>query len=393
MKNMTGFTVGNTLVATPGLSNEQIAQIEKEQKQEQELLTEVTEETFAPIERTPEQNSLISGVKNAIDLNDGSLIISYGVEDANALMTLSNKALSQVRSKDSGETGDMLAKLAIDLTTDGPTDTKGLFGMIKSLGNKAKALQIRYESVQANINRVLGVLEQQQLTLIKNNKDMTDMKKANLENYQRLSVYVEAGFEKLKEAETIEIPKLQEKAKSGDQADINALTEYKNAVNLFEKQVHDLNAQMSLSQNLAIQLTTLTNANLALIQKIQRSKSILIPAWTQTMLVTFYGENSKKAFEADKVFTERTNLAVKNASETLAKTVKETSEHAETASIDIETLEFATKNIVQSLKDIDDARAKGHEYRQKANVRIDELRNEIKLQLATTISRQDDIKN
>lgn len=393
MKNMTGFTVGNTLVATPGLSNEQIAQIEKEQKQEQELLTEVTEETFAPIERTPEQNSLISGVKNAIDLNDGSLIISYGVEDANALMTLSNKALSQVRSKDSGETGDMLAKLAIDLTTDGPTDTKGLFGMIKSLGNKAKALQIRYESVQANINRVLGVLEQQQLTLIKNNKDMTDMKKANLENYQRLSVYVEAGFEKLKEAETIEIPKLQEKAKSGDQADINALTEYKNAVNLFEKQVHDLNAQMSLSQNLAIQLTTLTNANLALIQKIQRSKTILIPAWSQTMLVTFYGENSKKAFEADKVFTERTNLAIKNASETLAKTVKETSEHAETASIDIETLEFATKNIVQSLKDIDDARAKGHEYRQKANVRIDELRNEIKLQLATTISRQDDIKN
>lgn len=385
---MTGFTVGNTLVATPGLSNEQIAQIEKEQKKEQELLTEVTEETFAPIERTPEQNNAISGVKNAINLNDGSLIISYGVEDANALMTLSNKALSQVRSKDSGETGDMLAKLAIDLTTDGPTDTKGIFGMIKSLGNKAKALQIRYESVQANIDRVLGVLEQQQLTLIKNNKDMTDMKKANLENYQRLSVYVEAGFEKLKEAETIEIPKLQEKAKSGDQSDINALTEYKNAVNLFEKQVHDLNAQMSLSQNLAIQLTTLSNANLALIQKIQRSKSILIPAWTQTMLVTFYGENSKKAFKSDKIFTERTNQAIKNASETLAKTVKETSEHAESASITVETLEFATKNIVQSLKDIEDARAKGHEYRQKANIQIDKLRDEIKAQLAETIERQ-----
>lgn len=385
---MTGFTVGNTLVATPGLSNEQIAQIEKEQQQEQELLTEVTEETFAPIERTPEQNNAISSVKNAIDLNDGALIISYGVEDANALMTLSNKALSQVRSKDSGETGDMLAKLAIDLTTDGPTDTKGIFGMIKSLGNKAKALQIRYESVQANIDRVLGVLEQQQLTLIKNNKDMTDMKKANLENYQRLSVYVEAGFEKLKEAETIEIPKLQEKAKSSDQADINALTEYKNAVNLFEKQVHDLNAQMSLSQNLAIQLTTLSNANLALIQKIQRSKSILIPAWTQTMLVTFYGENSKKAFESDKIFTERTNQAIKNASETLAKTVKETSEHAESASISVETLEFATKNIVQSLKDIEDARAKGHEYRQKANIQIDKLRDEIKAQLAETIERQ-----
>lgn len=392
INNMTGFTVGDKLVATPGLSEEQIAQIEKEQKQEQKLLTEVTEETFSPIERTPEQDSAISAVKNAIDLKDGTLIVTYGVEDANSLMTLSNKALSQVRAKDGGETGDMLAKLAVDLTTDGPSDVKGIFGMIKSLGNKAKALQIRYESVQANIDRVMGVLEQQQLTLIKNNKDMNDMKAANLENYQRLSVFVEAGLQKLKEAEEIEIPQLEEKAKSGDQSDVNALNEYKNAVNLFEKQVHDLNAQMSLSQNLAIQLTTLTNANLALIQKIQRSKGILIPAWSQTMLVTFYGENSKKAFEADKVFTERTNLAIKNASESLAKTVKETSEHAETASIDIATLEDATKNIIQSLKDIDEARAKGHEYRQKANARIDELRNEIKLQLATTISRQNEVK-
>ena len=392
INTMTGFTVGGKLIETPGLTTEQIAQIEKEQKQEQQLLTEVTEETFSPIERTPEQDSAISAVKNAIDLKDGTLIVSYGVEDANSLMNLSNKALSQVRAKDGGETGDMLAKLAVDLTTDGPTDVKGIFGMIKSLGNKAKALQIRYESVQANIDRVMGVLEQQQLTLIKNNKDMNDMKAANLENYQRLSVFVEAGLQKLKEAEEVEIPQLEEKAKSGDQSDINALNEYKNAVNLFEKQVHDLNAQMSLSQNLAIQLTTLTNANLALIQKIQRSKGILIPAWSQTMLVTFYGENSKKAFEADKVFTERTNLAIKNASESLAKTVKETSEHAETASIDITTLESATQNIVQSLKDIDEARAKGHEYRQKANARIDELRNEIKLQLATTISRQNEVK-
>jgi toxic anion resistance family protein len=389
---MTGFTVGDKLVATPGLSEEQIAQIEKEQKQEQQLLTEVTEETFSPIERTSEQESAITEVKNAIDLKDGTLIVSYGVGDANALMDLSNKALSQVRAKDGGETGEMLAKLAVDLSTDGPTDTKGIFGMIKSLGNKAKALQIRYESVQANIERVKGVLEQQQLTLIKNNKDMADMKATNFENYQRLSVYVEAGLQKLKEAEEIELPQLEEKAKNGDQNDVNALNEYKSAINLFEKQVHDLNAQMSLSQNLAIQLTTLTNANLALIQKIQRSKMILIPAWTQTMLVMIYGENSKEAFEADKKFNDATNEAYKKASEALAKTVKETSEHAESASIRIDTLEDATKNIIQSLKDIDDARAKGHEYRQKANARINELRNEIKLQLATTISRQNEVQ-
>ena len=59
INNMAGFTVGDKLIATPGLTEEQIAQIEKEkeQKQEAKLLEKVTEETFAPIERTSEQES------------------------------------------------------------------------------------------------------------------------------------------------------------------------------------------------------------------------------------------------------------------------------------------------------------------------------------------------
>ena len=57
INNMTGFTVGGKLVETPGLTTEQIAQIEKEQKQEQQLLTEVTEETFSPIERSQQINN------------------------------------------------------------------------------------------------------------------------------------------------------------------------------------------------------------------------------------------------------------------------------------------------------------------------------------------------
>lgn len=57
INTMTGFTVGGKLVETPGLTTEQIAQIEKEQKQEQQLLTEVTEETFSPIERSQRINN------------------------------------------------------------------------------------------------------------------------------------------------------------------------------------------------------------------------------------------------------------------------------------------------------------------------------------------------
>ncbi len=61
----------------PGLNKlEQITQIGKEQKQEIQLLTEVTEETFSLIERTLEQDG--ATVQSKCNWLRGTLIVSYG---------------------------------------------------------------------------------------------------------------------------------------------------------------------------------------------------------------------------------------------------------------------------------------------------------------------------
>ncbi len=54
----------------------------------------------------------------------------------------------------------MLAKLAVDLTTDGPTDVKGIFGMIAPLEIKQSAFKSVTNQFKLNIDRVMGVLEQ-----------------------------------------------------------------------------------------------------------------------------------------------------------------------------------------------------------------------------------------
>lgn len=382
---MSTFKVGNATIGSSPLINEEV---QAQLKQEEQLLQEVTEQTFKPIERTSEQDAAIAEVKNAIQLTDENLVLSYGVEDSNALMNLTNKALSHVRASDVGDIGTVLATLATDLSVSDLEEQKGFFGFFKKMGDRAKALQIRYESAQANIDRVVATLESNQLTLIKNNKDMENMKKANRENFQRLSVYVEAGKQRIADAYAIELPALEEKAKNGTQTEVNELTEFKNALNLFEKQVHDLDAQMSLSQGMAIQLETLSNTNRGLIQKIQRSKGTLIPAWNMYMMTAFYGQQTKNALEADKKFTDATNKLLVDVTKGLRQTAKDAAEQSERASIDITTLESMTADIIGSLQDIDAAQAKGREYRQKATQRIGELREQIKLQLVDTISNQ-----
>ncbi|MBP2620801.1 toxic anion resistance protein [Streptococcus panodentis] len=379
---MAGFTVGDTTVGSPLITPE----IEKQFQEEEKLITEVTEETFQPIERTDEQNAAVEQVKNAIVLSDEDLILTYGTQESNSLMTLTNKTLSHVKASEVGDIGGLLSSLATQLTVSEEDTPKGIFGIFKKAKNHIKTLQIRYESAKDNIDRVVATLENNQLTLIKNNKDLEQMKEGNRENFQRLSVYVEAGKLKIQEAYQSELPALEEKAKSGDQTSINELTEYKNSLNLFEKQIHDLDAQMSLSQAMAIQLETLTNTNRGLIQKINRSKTIMIPAWNMYMMAAFYNTQTEKALQADQYVTDATNQLLKDVTKSLHETSKRSAEQSERAAIDITTLESMTSDIVNSLRDIDAAQAKGREYREKASLRIGELREELKTQLVTTVN-------
>lgn len=382
---MAGFIVGDTTVGSPLITPE----IEKQFKEEEKLISEVTEETFEPIERTDEQNAAVEQVKNAIVLSDEDLILSYGTQESNSLMTLTNKTLSHVKASDVGDIGGLLSSLATQLTVSEEDAPKGIFGIFKKAKDHIKTLQIRYESAKENIDRVVATLENNQLTLIKNNKDLEQMKEGNRENFQRLSVYVDAGKLKIQEAYQSELPALEEKAKSGDQTSINELTEYKNSLNLFEKQIHDLDAQMSLSQAMAIQLETLTNTNRGLIQKINRSKTIMIPAWNMYMMAAFYNTQTEKALQADQYVTDATNQLLKDVTKSLHQTSKRSAEQSERAAIDITTLESMTSDIVNSLKDIDAAQAKGREYRERASLRIGELREELKTQLVTTINQTD----
>lgn len=384
---MEGFQVGNKLVAMPGLSQEDIAKIEEQKAKEDAMLQGVTEETLQ-IALTPEQKEAITQVYTAIDLSDGKMITTYGLEDAKNLDKLTEKSLSNVRSKDAGDTGALLLKLTNELSVGKDTDTTGLFGFIRSLGDKAKALQIRYETVQDNINRVKAVLERNILVLNETSLNMEDMIKANKENYQRLKVYVTAGKQKLDEAYKKDIPELEALASNGGQEEAEKLNALKQTTNLFDLQVADLEAQMALSLTLAVQLTNMNYANYALIQRTNRTINTLIPAWRITMAAEIAGQTTLDAYEVDKKTGDTINEAIRKASDKARETAVKVVQHSESTGLSADTIEYATKNVLITLDQINEAQAVGRKRREEASVRISQAQEQIRQKLLTTIERQ-----
>lgn len=384
---MEGFQVGNKLVATPGLSQEDIVKIEEQKAKEDLMLQGVTEETLQ-IALTPEQEAAVSQVCSAIDLSDGKMITTYGLEDAKTLDKLTEKSLSNVRSKDAGDTGALLLKLTNEIAVGQDTDTTGFFGFIRSMGDKAKALQIRYESVQDNINRVKAVLERNIVVLNETSLNMEDMIKANKENYQRLTVYVTAGKQKLNEAYEKDIPELEALASKGGQEEAEKLNALKQATNLFALQVADLEAQMALSMSLAIQLTNMNYANYALIQRTNRTINNMIPAWRISMAAAIAGQTTLDAYEVDKKVNDGINEAIRKASDKARETVGAVVRHAESTGLTAETIEYATSNVLKTLDEINEAQTVGRKRREEASLRIGQVQEQIRQKLLTTIERQ-----
>ena len=384
---MEGFQVGNKLVATPGLSQEDIVKIEEQKAKEDLMLQGVTEETLQ-IALTPEQEAAVSQVCSAIDLSDGKMITTYGLEDAKTLDKLTEKSLSNVRSKDAGDTGTLLLKLTNEIAVGQDTDTTGFFGFIRSMGDKAKALQIRYESVQDNINRVKAVLERNIVVLNETSLNMEDMIKANKENYQRLTVYVTAGKQKLNESYEKDIPELETLASKGGQEEAEKLNALKQATNLFALQVADLEAQMALSMSLAIQLTNMNYANYALIQRTNRTINNMIPAWRISMAAAIAGQTTLDAYEVDKKVNDGINEAIRKASDKARETVGAVVRHAESTGLTAETIEYATSNVLKTLDEINEAQTVGRKRREEASLRIGQAQEQIRQKLLTTIERQ-----
>lgn len=162
----------------------------------------------------------------------------------------------------------------------------------------------------------------------------------------------------------------------------------KQATNLFALQVADLETQMALSMTLAIQLTNMNYANYALIQRTRRTINNMIPAWRMSMAAAIAGQTTLEAYEVDKKVSDGINDAIRKASDSARDTAVKVVKHSESTGLSAETIEYATKNVLTTLDQINEAQTVGRQRREEASLRISQAQEQIRQKLMTTIERQ-----
>jgi len=331
---------------------------------------------------TPEEQKMVNDFAAQIDITNTQLVMQYGAGSQKKIADFSENALNNVRTKDMGEIGQMLAGVVAELKDFEEEEEKGFLGMFKKSANRLDNLKIKYDKAEGNINRICKVMEDHQVTLLKDAAMLDKMYELNLNYFKELSMYIIAGKQKLEQARTVELPALLAKAEqSGLPEDTQAANDYASMCERFEKKIYDLELTRTISMQMAPQIRLIQNNDTAMSEKIQSTLVNTIPLWKSQMVIAIGLTHSTQAAKAQKEVTDMTNQLLKKNAETLKIATVETARESQRGIVDIETLTATNKTLISTLDEVMKIQEDGRAKRKSAEQELIRIEDEMRQKL------------
>lgn len=371
-------------------------ELKVEDKLKEENISNLTqnskEVTDEKIEKSLNYDELSESEKKAvdefitkIDVMDQNLVLQYGAKAQNKISAFSDNILEDVKTKDIGDTGELLANLVGEIKSFNSsigTSKKGIFKLFNSAKKEISTIIAKYNKIEKNVDTIENSLEKNKLTLLKDIALFDTMYDKNLEYFKEISLYIIAGERKLEELKNKTLPAAKAKFEvTHEQLDAQKIQDLENQINRFEKKIYDLKTTRIISIQMAPQIRLLQNNDAELVEKIQSSITNTIPLWKNQMVLALGINNSKKALESQQAVSNLTNDMLKKNSETLKQGSIEIAEEAEKAIIDIETLKKTNQDLIETIDNVIKIHEEGHAKRMEAEAELENIEKELKSKL------------
>lgn len=334
-------------------------------------------------ELTKEEQEAVDEFNKKLDVTDQTQILQYGISAQNKISEFSDSVLENVKTKDTGDVGTLLANLvaeikSFDSTIDG-AEPKGLKKLFFNAKKEVNYIIAKYSKIESNVDGIEKGLEKNKLMLLKDIALFDTMYDKNLDYFKEISLYIIAGERKIEELKTKVLPELKKIAEeTKDQIDIQKVNDMETQINRFEKKLYDLKTTRIISIQMAPQIRLLQNNDAELVEKIQSSITNTIPLWKNQIVLSLGINNAKKALKEQQAVSNLTNEMLKKNSETLKQGSIDIAKESEKAIIDIETLRKTNNDIVETLDAVIKIHEDGRVKRAEAEKELESIEKELK---------------
>ena len=337
-------------------------------------------ETENPLAKyTPDEQRQITAVADKIDITDSNAVLSYGASAQRKVSDFADGALASVRDKDMGETGQVLTSLLVELKHNNE-EKKGLLSkLFSSADRRFEELKTQYSTTEANIDRLVKLLEGHEQQLVKDIVQLDRLYEKNKLYFKEVSMYIDAGKLRLEKARNEELPLLEAKAReTGTAEDSQAAQDFADMITRFEKKLYDLELSRTVCLQSAPEIRMVQNADTIMSEKIHSTIINVIPMWKTQMVLALNNYHTQEAIKAQQAVTDATNEMLKKNAEALHQSTVETAKASERGIVDIETLQNTNLQLISALDEIQQIQADGKIARAEAEKELARIEQELK---------------
>lgn len=335
----------------------------------------------------------IEKIKNDIDFTNNSHVLQYGSEAQGNISRFSDQILENVRAKDSGHVGELLSTLTSKVEEFNEPASKRFVRSIPLVGRlvgKADDMMNRYDKLSVQVSKISTELDASRNQMMKDIVLLDNMYHKNVEYFKTLCVYIEAGKQKVKEAQEVTLPKLRlEAQQSSNPLAMQVVSDFEESVSRFEKKVHDLELSRTIALQTAPQIRLIQNNDKMLVERVNSTILNTIPLWKNQMVIALGLVNQQKAIQMQKQVSDATNNLLRKNAEMLKQNTLDTAKENERGIVDVATIEEVNNKLIETVQEVLKIQQDGRSQRQNAEKELLRIEENLKQTLVSATGYQD----
>lgn len=354
-------------------------------------ITPYKEKAVVPFDATPNPAE-VARIRDSIDIGDRAGIAVFGEGAQQSVVQYADRILAEVRNKDIGETGKLLTDIILKSKELDPASIQEqgfLARLFSSAESRLERFKSQFENVAGQIERIALELDGHKDTLRRDIAVFDHLYDETRTSIARLDTYIEAGKSFAQQFRDDVLPRLQITAQSevgNDAGGALAAQSYQDklqALDRLEKRVFYLQQARQIGIQQLPQIRIVQSGNETLIENLQATTSLAVPAWKQKMVIMLGLSRQKAALELQKTVTDATNEMLRQTSEMMKGQAIGIEEQAQRGIVDIETLKKTNTDLIDTITGVLRVQEEGRARRQDAERQMDAMTAELKKTLTS----------
>lgn len=318
-------------------------------------------------------------------LNTAIDVVNFGADAADTVTKFNDDILAEVKTSSlpGFETNVInVLTLAKGITIPSNQDAGGLFNKIKNTFiNSREQLLSKFTNVSEQIDNVTDEMSKLTVTLRDRNVMLEGLYTHNMEEYDRLEMYIDQGEAIISEKQA-EVAELKATLVADDLQLAQVINDKASFINRLEKRVDSLKRIQLVAIQTAPFIRLIQDNNLLLIEKFGDLTTLTIPSWKKQFMLSLSLNDQRKGVAVANAIDDATNALMKMNSDLLKQNTVDVYQASQRSVVDIDTLQYVQNNLIETLSSVATITKEGQVARATAQKEIEAMKHKY-LQLAT----------